>query len=301
MKNILIPTDFSENAWNAIQYTLAFFEKEECHIHLLNTYTPAISNSRFLAGSVENGMFENTVKTASKNGLKKLVNQIKSEFKNPKHTFKITSSFSFLVDEIKDILDENEVDYIVMGTKGASGLQEVFMGTHTVKVIKSIRNCPILVVPKDVNFSKTTEIAFATDYKRSYDAEMLQPLRQMALNYDASIRIMHITEERVLNKFQQANMNILSEYLQIVKHTLHWVTPFASKSAVISEFLEELNIDVLAMVNYEHSPLDQLMREPVIKHLAFHMHIPLLVLPEFGRNELSKIGNAKNISLGAHT
>ena len=45
MKNILIPTDFSENAWNAIEYALALFEKEECNINLLNTYTPAIASA----------------------------------------------------------------------------------------------------------------------------------------------------------------------------------------------------------------------------------------------------------------
>ena len=149
MKNILIPTDFSENAWNAIEYALALFKKEECNIHLLNTYTPAIASSRFMAASVENGMFENAAKRTSKKGLKNLVDRIKRDFNNPKHSFKTTSSFSFLVDEIKEVLDNEEIDCIVMGTKGASGLQEVFMGTHTVKVIRAIRNCPVFVIPEN--------------------------------------------------------------------------------------------------------------------------------------------------------
>jgi len=294
MKNILIPTDFSENAWNAIEYALALFKKEECNIHLLNTYTPAIASSRFMAASVENGMFENAAKRTSKKGLKNLVDRIKRDFNNPKHSFKTTSSFSFLVDEIKEVLDNEEIDCIVMGTKGASGLQEVFMGTHTVKVIRAIRNCPVFVIPENFCFSKATEIGFATDYKRSYDAEMLQPLRQITSKFDATIRIMHITEAKVLNMFQEANMHILSEYLHNLKHTLHWMPSFASKSEVISQFLEDMNVDILAMVNVEHSPLEQLIREPVIKHLAFHTRVPLLVLPEFGFSELSNTSNAKN-------
>lgn len=293
MKNILIPTDFSENAWNAIQYALTLFKEEECRIHLLNTYTPAIASSRFMAASVESGMFENTAKTISAKGLKKLVDRIKRDFKNPKHSFKVTSSYSFLVDEIKEVLETEEIDFIVMGTKGASGLKEVFMGTNAVRVINAIRNCPVLVIPENFCFSKATQIAFATDYKRSYDAEMLQPLKQMASNFDATIRIMHITEEKELNKFQEANMYILDEYMHILKHTLHWVPSFASKSEVIGQFLEDMNVDMLAMVNFEHSPLAQLMREPVIKHLAFHIHIPLLVLPEFGLNEISRTKKTK--------
>lgn len=301
MKKVLIPTDFSKNAWNATRYALELFENEKCEINLLNTYTPAIATSRFLGASIESGNSENSAKFASTLGLKNLVKHIAKDFNNSNHTIKTISSFSFLIDEIKEILDVQEIDFIVMGTAGATGLKEVFMGTHTVKVIKSIRNCPVLVVPNDFIFSKTSEIAFATDYKRSYDAEMLNSLRQMALCFDATIRIMHITEEKTLNKFQDANMHILSEYLSAIKHTLHWAPLFASKSEVIGEFVEEMSIDILAMVNFEHSPLSQLMREPVIKHLAFHMRVPLLVLPEFGRNELSNLTNKHRNILDTQT
>lgn len=296
MKNILIPTDFSENSWNAIQYVLDFFKKEECKIHLLNTYTPAIASSRFMAASMEGGMLEKSAKTASKNGLKNLINRISREFGNSNHTIKTSSSFSFLVDEIKEILDAKEIDLIAMGTKGASGLKEVFMGTHTVKVIQAIRNCPVLVIPENFNVSNGAEIAFATDYKRNFDAEMLQPLKQMATILDATIRIIHITEEKVLNKYQEANMHILTAYFRTIKHTLHWIPSYASKTEVISEFLEELAINMLAIVNFEHSPLVQLLREPVVKHLAFHTQIPLLVLPEYGFNELSNL-DIKNKSI----
>jgi nucleotide-binding universal stress UspA family protein len=55
---------------------------------------------------------------------------------------------------------------------------------------------------------------------------------------------------------------------------------FASKSDVIEFFINEFGIQMLALVNYRHGFLEELVREPVVKRIAFHTRIPLLVLPD---------------------
>lgn len=283
MKNILIPTDFSENAWNAARYAIELFKNEKCIFHLLNVYTPAIASSRFMAANLEGAAFEDGAHLHSERGLKTWVQRIKEMDANPDHHYKTISSFSFLVDEIKETVENHNINLIVTGTKGASGMEEVFMGSNTVRMIKSIKNCPVLAVPQDFNFVTPSEIAFATDFNRFYAQAELAPLIDMANAFDAAIRIVHVQYEiKALTELQQFNLGMLRKYLKNVEHYVHTVSALNSVSKTLETFTNELDIHLLAMLNYQHSYLERMTREPVVKRVAFHTQIPLLVIPELG-------------------
>lgn len=289
MKNILVPTDFSENAWNAARYAIELFENERCVFHMLNTYTPAIASSRFMAASIDGGMLENSAQLSSKKGLQNFMERIRQNYDNPKHNFKSISSFSFLADEIKETIEEHYIDVVVMGTKGASGIEEVFMGSNTVRIIKSVKNCPVLAVPQDFKFITPTEIAFATDFNRFYTKSELQPLVEMANAFSATIRIVNVQYKiKALTELQQFNLSMLRKYLGTVEHYVHTVTELNSISTSLEVFTQELDIHLLAMLNYQHSYMEKITREPIVKRLAFYTQIPLLVLPELGMTKPSK-------------
>ena len=289
MKNILVPSDFSENAWNAMRYAIELFKNEECVFHLLNTYTPAIASSRFMAATVDGGTLENGARLCSKRGLKNVVERIEKEYRNPKHSFKTCSSFSFLVDEIKETIEEQHIDLVVTGTKGASGLEEVFMGSNTVRIIKSVKDCPVLAVPQHFKFLTPNEIAFATDFNRFYTKSELQPLKDMAKAFNAAIRIVHVQYEiKALTELQQFNLEMLRKYLGEVQHYVHTVSELNSISKILEVFTEELDIHLLAMLHYQNSYLEKMTREPVIKRVAFHTQVPLLVIPELGMSNPSR-------------
>ena len=289
MKNILLPTDFSDNAWNATQYAIELFKDEKCVFHLLNTYTPAIASSRFMAATINGGQIEDGAHSNSERGLNKVLKKIKATYKYPYHSFKTISSFSLLVDEIKDIVENEAIDLIVTGTKGASGLEEVFMGSNTVRVIKSIKNCPVLAIPHHFHFKRPSEIAFATDFNRFYTESELQPILDLAETFKATIRIVHVQYEiKALSELQQFNLNMLRKYLNDVEHYLHTITEMNSVSKTLEVFAEELDVHLLAMLNYQHSYMEKMTREPVVKRLAFHTQIPLLVIPELGMSKPSK-------------
>ena len=94
----------------------------------------------------------------------------------------------------------------------------------------------------------------------------------------ASVRVMHINKKERLDKSETSNMDTLSEYLKGVDHTFHWMPYFASKSETIQLFLEELGIDFLVMLNYDHGVMEKIFREPVIKKVAFNLELPFLVI-----------------------
>lgn len=298
MKNILLPTDFSENAWNAINYAIELYKKEECVFYILNTYTPSIANSRFMASTSSTVLSEDGVRLRSKSGLKAVLRRIKSTFDYPNHSFKSISSFSLLIDEIKEIVEEHQIDLVVTGTKGASGIDEVFMGSTSVRIIKAVKNCPVLAIPQHFEFVTPNEIAFATDFTRFYTQSELRPLLEMANTFEATIRIVHVQHEiKALTELQQFNLSMLRKYLKNVEHYVHTVSALNSVSKTLEVFTKELDVHLLAMLNFQHSYMEKMTREPVIKRMAFHTQIPLLVIPELGMSVSSKKKDAHEMSI----
>jgi nucleotide-binding universal stress UspA family protein len=285
MKNILIPTDFSENSWNAVRYALELYKGEDCTFHLLNTYTPIIPNSRFMASSFQPGLLDAGSLDNSKKGLSDLLKRIQKTHKNTNHHFKTIASFNLLVDEIKDIIDRESVDLVVTGTKGATGLDEIFMGSNTVRIIKAIRNCPVLTIPLKFKYVQPKEVVFATDFKRYYSKSELAPLMELAKSFKASIRIVYVQEGiKALTEIQQFNLNMLRKYFKDIEYYVHTVSERNSVSNTLEVFADELEIHLLAMLNYQHSYVERITREPVVKRMAFHTQVPLLVIPELGMN-----------------
>lgn len=294
MKNILIPTDFSKNAWNAVTYAIALYADEECNFYLLNTYTPSISNSRFMATMA----FDEAeiVQNCSKEGLANLLRKIDLEYHNPKHKFITMSSFSLLVDEVKEMVEDHAIDMVILGTKGASGLEEVFMGSNAVRIIKAVKTCPVLAIPAYFDFEKPTEIAFATDFNRFYTPSELEPIINLVHSFDSVLRIVHVQYEiKALTEIQQFNLTMLRKYLAGVEHYIHTITELNSVSKTLEVFVEELDVHLLAMLNYQHSYMERMTREPIIEKMSFHSQTPLLVIPELGMKAVSKQRKTENL------
>lgn len=288
MQKILIPTDFSENAWNAIDYAMQLFRNRRCTFYLLNTYTPVIPSSRFMAKMIDGVRIVDAVRENSEQGLNKTVKRIQTKYGNPNHSFETISSFNLLVEEVKDIVETFGINLVVTGTKGASGVDEVFMGSNTVRIIKSVRKCPVLAIPYHFEYITPTEIAFATDFNRFYTTSELEPLLDMAKMFKATIRIVHVQYGiKALTELQQFNLNMLRRYLNDVEHYVHTVSELNSVSHTLETFSKELGIHLLAMLNYQHSYMEKMTREPIIKRTAFHTQIPLLVIPELGMEGVS--------------
>lgn len=276
MKKILVPTDFSSNAYNALFHAVQLVESDPCTFYLLNVhdeFTPLISKS-------SGKDLIQQLSDESHEGLKALAHRIKRDDTNQQHIFKTISRYGELTQIISKVVSEEDIDLVVMGNTGCSEVEAIFLGSNVLNTISAIKRCPVLTVPKEIDFVPPKQIAFVTDYHRPYDAGLLQPLLFLAKQYGAKICVMHINQEEVLDKYQTMNKSILIDYLSPFENSFHWMPLFKNKANSITTFLEELKIDILAMVNYEHSILERATREPVIKRVAFDLDIPFLVIPD---------------------
>ena len=277
MKNILLPTDFSENSWNAIAYALQLFKNETCKFYLLNTYTPAIYHVEYVL--VEPAQF-GMVDAVRENAIKELdsfKSRIKKEFNNPKHTIETMAVFNTLISEIKDIVEDKSIDYVIMGTKGATGAKEILFGSNTVHVFKNVK-CPIIAVPDGFDFEKPHEVLFPTDYEVSYKSHHIDPIIDIISLYNTRVNILHVSYGYDLSEQQEENKNILEEYFKKVAHLFHDVSNQTVEEG-ITNFQLKARINLLVMINNKHSFFENLFFKSTINQIGFHLNVPFLVIP----------------------
>jgi len=273
-KNILLPTDFSDNAWSAIVYALKLFAQENVTFYFLNSTTIKVSTMSNISNKLLRVMCDNAMKELVK--LKELAESVNI---NSNHEFKIILSSEDLIIATDRAVKKHNIDLIVMGTEGASGTKKFFFGSNTIRVIKSINECPVLIVPDDYNFIIPKKIAFPTDFKRFYDNKDLIPLKELSILYNSKIKVLHINTDKKISDIQKYNFTKLKEYLKNVDYSLHIIPDYTKKSKEINVFIEDIEIDMLVMVNYKHSLIENIIKEPVINKIGFHPNIPFLVIP----------------------
>jgi len=142
-----------------------------------------------------------------------------------------------------------------------------------------MRFCPLLIVPEDHDYATPKQIAFPTDFNRFFDDKELRPLKQLAEMNNSKIRIVHINVEPCLNDIQEYNYTVLKSYLEDYEHSFHWMPDYENKATEIAAFIKDLAIDILVMMNYKHSFLENLIKEPVLKKVGTHPTVPFLVIP----------------------
>ena len=271
--NILLPTDFSDNAWSAAVYVLHLYKEKECKFFFLHSTKMTVSTMSNFSNKLLKVMSDNALKELSD-----LKSMAENSNANANHEFEIILSTEDLQGAIDTAMKKYNIDIIVMGTKGTTGAKGFLLGSNTVRIIKKIKNCPILIVPDEFDFVEPTQIAFPTDFNRFYGEELL-PIKHLAELYNSKIRVLHISEEDKLTQIQEYNLEMLKIYLKNYECSFHWMPDYAKKTQEINDFIEELDINILAMINYKHSLIESIVKEPIIKKIGFKPIVPVLVIP----------------------
>ncbi|MGB5692310.1 MAG: universal stress protein [Flavobacteriaceae bacterium] len=276
MLKILLPTDFSTNANNAIGYAIKFFEKRDCLFYILHTYTPAFYRMDYLIGGPSFSAIPDIGVDISMEGLEKTKANILQGHTNPRHQFKLVSAFNLLTDEINKIATEKEIDMVVMGTQGASGAKEIFLGTNTVYVIRKA-NIPVLAVPASFKYKQVNRILFPSDYWSKYKASEISTLLDMATTNNAEITILHVKEEYELTDKQLENKNHLKAMLKEFPHRFQELRGALMPQAVM-DYIDDHQLDLLVMMNRQHNFLERIMWRQNVDQIGFHVQVPFLVI-----------------------
>ncbi|MFD2552004.1 universal stress protein [Bizionia sediminis] len=277
MKRIILPTDFSANSKHAMSYALQFFSNETCHFYLLHSYEPVAENMNHMQISAATFNVEKSAKALSEEKLHALQVHLEQLNNNPKHSFETVASFNILTDEVNYLADTKKCDYVVMGTKGATGAKEILFGSNTVQVFKKAP-CPVMAIPEVAVYTKPEQVLFPTDFEIPYTTQMLQPVLEITTNCNAQLHVLHVASKTALTTEQNRQKLTLQKLLKPLVNTFHEVEE-TNVSAAILSFQETHSTDMLIMIQTKKSFFESLFFTSTIHHIGHHITKPFLVIP----------------------
>jgi nucleotide-binding universal stress UspA family protein len=262
MIKILVPVDFSETSKNALQYAVDLFGGTDLEITLLHIY--GTQSTALMMKSIDRVLIENAEREMTE-----LIGNLKKDFPDLQLRSRLAKNYA--ASTISDLGNSGEYDLIVMGTKGVSGLKEVFMGSIAGGVI-SKTSAPVIVVPLDYKFTSLDRIVFAVGDATTADAELFKPLIWLAQLYNSDLEVLHVS-------------NNGRSHLDLVGAELEELNPHLTHKSGTGDLNQQLNVhiqnndtDLLCLLRTKKDFLDRLFKGSVTLKQTFNSPVPLLIL-----------------------
>lgn len=267
MKSILVATDFSNNANNALNYANAFAEATQHKLILLNVYQPSVGQYNAIHGIIA----EETALAQAYN-FKKLKASARKLLTVGAEEHVLTGN---TIDEILNTSKKRRCNFIIMGTHGASGLKKAFIGSNTTKVIANAE-VPVLAIPPRFRFNKIETIVYASDLKNTLNE--LKAIIPIAKLLNASIEIVSLKYNWDHNEIQKSELekriNRLSfKNIQLVERK---ATIEKTMTEQLKAYLQKRKPSMLAMFPEDKSWFEKLFNSSKTEELAYELKIPLL-------------------------
>jgi nucleotide-binding universal stress UspA family protein len=268
---ILVPTDFSEVANNALKYAMGLAAKTNAVIHLIHVKSFPVMDPSFPVDAMST-MIEEMDKISAKG-----MEEIRTKILEPagiNHVLHDTSGF--VNDEIEAYCKGHHIDLIVMGTTGATGLQELLIGSNAATTIGR-SEVPVMVIPPSAHLTPIKHILYASDYTEP-EFPALSRLIYFAELYDADISVIHVKTD-FDRFFDSANNFFVKNKASIKRENIKLVqTDKKDISEGINDFIDNNPVDMLCLAKHNRSFFDRLFHRSLSKQMAYHTKIPLLVL-----------------------
>jgi nucleotide-binding universal stress UspA family protein len=278
MRKVLLPTDFSEGAANALQFLTQQFRYEPLEITLLHTYHLQIVDPFTHQEMIS--MQEKELRTWAEEKLENIKQKILHEL--PGSHVNCVTRLGLAVDEILNFSEENDIDFIIMGTLGASGLSEILIGSNTAKVIEFSR-CPVLAVPLHFrSYRLPTEklkVTYACDFT-DLDLYSFLQLNKFLSLCNGKLCLMHVvkSKDEINSDFVQEIIDFLSLSFDALEFELIEASDVLKG---IKEFTEKNPQNILATTTHKRTFLDKLYSKSITTSIAFHNQTPLLALHKY--------------------
>ncbi len=276
-KRILVPTDFSKNALNAVRYALDLYAKLNCEFYLLNVFQLDSYNTDSLLIPEPGSAAYETAKRDSEQQFLKLLDMIELHHDNPKHSYHTISTFNILSEALKQAIAKKDIDLVVMGIRGSTANRKIIFGGNTVNAMEKIRECPVLAIPTDTRFSPPKEIVFPTDYKTAFKRKELSYLIEITRMHGTAIRVLYVSKKTDLTESQENNKNLLLEILEPANHSFH-ILSNKDVSDGITLFVESRDSDMIAFINHKHFFFSSVFSKPLVKEIGYDAIVPILAL-----------------------
>ena len=278
MKNILLPTDFSYNSKNAIDYALQLFKNDLCtfyffHVQKISQYT----TDDLMTSSTGSDIYQTVIIDAKKE-LKEYVNLIRVKHKNNSHIFKESIDYDNFTDAINQTVQLNKIDIIIMGTNGRTGAAEVVFGSNTLNVIRNVK-CPTITVPHNYTYKLPKHLLFIPDKDEHLTTKNSELLTDLYMKFKTVVSILKIDKKADLSIKENQNLEKSIMSLKTIKPNIHTILNVPLPEAIDS-FVQLMNVDIVSLFVKKESFLDRLFKGSITDNICYGSRVPLLLMHE---------------------
>ena len=275
MKTIIIPTDFSPIATNAMNYGVDMAKAINANIILLHVYQVPVS------------MTDVPVVVVSVDELKKEAEERLADLKasvehitSGKLKVYTETRMGDVVDELEDLCNKIKPIAVVMGTKGASGIERAMFGSVTLTAIRHL-NWPVICVPPGKEFGQGIgKIGFACDFKKVIETTPIHLIKDFIKEFNAELHVLNVDYENRRFKPETPEQSLmLHTMLEDVNPSYHFIEQKDIEEG-INQFAEKNNLDLIIAIPKKHKLLEGIFKPSSTKQLVFQSHIPVMCVHE---------------------
>lgn len=276
MKNILVPTDFSEQATNAFEVAVSMAKKLNAKIHLLHCIQPLNDSGYSFTGAGGNSSdMEDIYYLKLMERVREQMAEYISNYSDVDidDNVQVKDMYKGVMDEVK----EKDIDLIVMGSEGASGMDEVIIGSNAEKIIRR-SEMPVLVIKHKHEDFQVKNIVFATNGEDN-TADLIFSLRKFQEAFGSTIHLLNVNTP--LNFYTSRSIRkMLNEYAEkhsITNYTVNIYNERTEEDGILY-FADEVDADLICMGTHGRTGLNHFFSGSIAEDVANHSFRPVLTI-----------------------
>lgn len=277
MKTILVPTDFSKSAQQAVAVGAALAQKTKGQLVLLHVVEQPSSAAVNVAGEVvyvhdwADKLFTFKVINRGKAKLEELELRFRNEGLKVRSELRLGNAFR----GVQEIVTDHAVDLIVMGAKGMSKWEEMIIGSTTEKVLRKA-TCPVLTVHEKSVGTDFKKIVYATSLIKD-EEKFFKAVQKFQRLFDATIHLVWINTPAMFQPDRHARRS-LEAFAKRASMKNFEISTFADYSVEegILHYAEAINADLIAMATHGRSGFAHVLAGSIAEDVAQHSQRPVL-------------------------
>jgi nucleotide-binding universal stress UspA family protein len=275
MKTIIIPTDFSPAATNAVNYGVDMALAVNASVLLLHVYNIPIA-----LGDVPVALLSvDELKKAAEDNVARLAKDLE-HITSGKLKINTETRLGNVIDELEDVCKKVHPFAVVMGTTGISAVERTLFGSNTLTAIKHL-TCPVICVPKGTEYGQgIRKIGLACDFREVVETTPVSEIKDFVKEFHAQLFVLNVDyDNKQFHAGTPQQSALLHTALEEVSPEYHFITRKDIEDG-INEFAETHNLDLVIAIPKKHKLLEGLFKKSSTKHLVFESRVPVMCVHE---------------------
>ena len=275
MKTIIVPSDFSPIATNAMNFAADMAVNINASLTLLHVYQVPVSVTDVPVVLIST----EELRKSSEEKLE-ILRQELVHLTSGKIKIYTEARLGDVSDELEEVCRHMEPFAVIMGAKGASGVERILFGSTTLTAIRHLK-WPVIIVPPGKKYGKgIKKIGFACDFDKVIENTPVQPIKNMVKEFGAELHVLNVDHENKHFKREGPEESVmLHTLLEQVNPNYHFIDNVDIEEG-INGFVETNNIDLLITVPKKHKFLDGLFKPNNTEQLIKKSHVPVMCVHE---------------------